>query len=174
MDIHYQSIEAASFRRMFRGWGGGAAVKRRRYAREASFQAALWAGRIAEHLGASPSDVRRLRRVARAQAFARWSGAPAPLWAQIPKSAGAAVDVAIAFTEGLTPIAGDPALPMGLLRELRSSPNEPVCKAAEALAAYFGMAVRPELLPTVEWARFENVRRDLERMMTARRLRSVS
>jgi hypothetical protein len=172
MDTDFQPVCAAPIRRnVLRG--GGPAVERRCYARRISLQAALWAGRIAEHLGEGPDAVRRLRRIARAQAFARWSNAPAPSWAQIPAHAGAAIDVALAFTERLSPLEGEPELPMALLRELRDSPHVPVCKAAEALAAYFGMAVRPELLPTVEWARFENVRRDLEQMMTKRRLRSV-
>ena len=172
MDTEFQPVSAGPFRRNALR-SGRRAVQRRCYARRTSLQAALWAGRIAEHLGAPPDAVRRTRRIARAQGFARWSGAPAPGWAEIPSDAGAAIDVALAFAEGLAPFAGDPALPMALLRELRDSPHIPICKAAEALAAYFGMAVRPELLPTVEWARFENVRRDLEQMMTQRRLRSV-
>lgn len=144
--------------------GEETALRRRRHARKASVEAALWAGRIAEHLGAEPGMVGFLRRATRAQAFARGAGLPVPRWARVSIEWEAAVGVAVSFAEALSPLDGAPALPKALLREFLQSPIASVSVAGEALAAYFGIVVTPALLPTVEWERFEAARRDLAMM----------
>jgi hypothetical protein len=158
----YSPLIATALRDVLRN--ASPCVRRRHHARATCFQAELWAGRIAEHLGANSAELALIRRATKVLAYARWTRSRVPTWARVPKGWQAVSDVAIAFTEMISPFESDPTLPTGSVRALLESPDLAVREAACALAEYFGLPVDREWVAGVRCEDIEAVRAALRNL----------
>jgi hypothetical protein len=142
---------------------------RARYARARSTEAALWVGRMAEMLGASPLSVYGLRRIAEANAFSLWS---VGIYRLAPAPWEAVCDVAFTFTERLAPFDGDPELPSSVVRDLlEHAIDDDRREAVLALVFVLGVPLSDEdiWVPTQRVERAMRMLRDLQRAPRSRR-----
>lgn len=111
----------------------------RDHARRVSFQAAIWASRIAGVFGADIAELTMVRRAAKAHGYARCTLPTVAPRIKAPTGYASAVEVGIRFAGMLTPLFGEPMLPRAAILKLLETEDLAEREAAEALASTFGI-----------------------------------